>query len=571
MRAQTITEWLVKDLDGSSVLFEYIEAEGKRTKLAAGELLRKSLRVAGYFQTACSPGERVAIFLPLGVPYVVAFLGSLLSGAIPVPGFPPKINQRGERIAAILHDASPRLAVVNRKFFSDAGAAVLRASGVAVLYSETLEEADADWRPPLVRDTDIAFLQYTSGSTMKPRGVVVTHGNLVHNTRAMQSKFNTSRSSHMVSWLPAYHDMGLILGILHPLLIGFPATLMTPQYFLQRPLRWLETISEKRATISGAPNFAYDLCVQRVSAGDAETIQLDSWETAFNGAEQVAPRTLRSFAEKFAANGFKRTAFHPCYGLAEHTLMASGHTPGNSELISESMVRKAHLSASEGRSVVNCGSAIDDSAIAVVDPATRRRVPTGATGEVWLSGPSVASGYWNNLSVSNEIFRAHIDNEAGDWLRTGDLGLLDDAGHLYLVGRLKEVIVVNGAKHYPQDIEATTAGSHHAINKINGCAAFAEVSADVESLVVVAEIERSQRSVDLQSVIRAIVGAVSREHLLAPRSVVLIAQGRLPKTSSGKIQRSACASLLGTGEIEALAVYGPLPGLHATASPALQS
>ncbi|HWN41215.1 MAG TPA: amino acid adenylation domain-containing protein, partial [Thermoanaerobaculia bacterium] len=392
-----------------------------------------------------------------------------------------------------------------------------------------------DWRPPAVGPDSLAFLQYTSGSTSTPKGVRVTHGNLIANERAIQHACGQSEESVVVGWLPLYHDMGLIGNVLQPLWCGATCVLMSPLSFLQRPRRWLDAIDRFRGTTSGGPDFAYSLCVRKIPPADREGLDLSSWRVAFNGAEPVRAATLDAFAEAFASSGFRREAFYPCYGLAEATLFVSGGDPDAAPRVAGNLV--------------SCGRAWPGERITVVGPETGRELPAGEEGEICVSGPSVADGYWQGESF-------------GGFLRTGDLGRLDEHGELFVTGRLKDLIVVRGRNLYPHDVERTAEESHPALRPGGGAAFSVEVEGE-ERLVVVHEVER-RREAEAREAAEAIRAAVLREHEVSPHEVVPIRAGMLPKTSSGKVRRGACREGYLSGALTPLA---PSPGPPSTPSP----
>ena len=374
--------------------------------------------------------------------------------------------------------------------------------------------------------------------------MMVSHGNLMANLRLMQEAFAQSSDGGMVSWLPPYHDMGLIGGILGPLYVGMPVTLMPPVAFAQRPRRWLQAISRYQATHSAGPNFAYDLCVRQITPEQRAHIDLTRWEVALNGAEPVSVRTIREFAEYFAPCGFSLGSFKPCYGLAESTLMVSGSRRTAQPLIQgfrqsdlgQNRVVPCAGDALDAITLVTCGQPVNK--VMIVDPDSLKPCPPDRVGEIWVSGPSVARGYWNHPAETEHTFRAHLtDTDAGPFLRTGDLGFLLD-GELFLTGRLKDMIIVDGVNHYPQDIERTVVGCHPALEGAE-CAAFAVDVAGREELVVVVTVQARWR-LGVADVPLAIRRAMAEHHDLGLHDVVLVKRGRIPKTASGKVRRRSC-------------------------------
>jgi acyl-CoA synthetase (AMP-forming)/AMP-acid ligase II len=412
--------------------------------------------------------------------------------------------------------------------------------------------ADADSREVDRNPDDLALLQYTSGSTRAPRGVRITHANLWNNLRQIERCFGHDQTSRGVIWLPPTHDMGLIGGVLQPLYAGFPVWLMSPQAFLKRPRSWLEAISQVQGTTSGGPNFAYDLCVERISADELSGLDLSSWKVAFTGAEPVRSSTLAQFAEKFAPCGFQREAFVPCYGLAEATLMASCAPRGRRPVISNRTLPACTLEAFETTvELVSCGKPVEDLELRIVDPVTGTECEPGVEGEIWVRGPSVSTGYWTEDDGDAELFSDQAsEGDTGPFLRTGDLGLLQ-GDELYVTGRRKAVIILAGKNFSAVDIEFV-AGSSHASLSPHRCAAFGVCQGDQESLVVLAEIDRAKLSairgeasgtrveVELASIRDSVRSALSRHLELRAREILIVNPLSLPKTASGKMQRHVC-------------------------------
>ncbi|HEY0607826.1 MAG TPA: condensation domain-containing protein, partial [Herpetosiphonaceae bacterium] len=424
--------------------------------------------------------------------------------------------------------------------------------------TDTLSLSQADeWRDPQIDANTLAFLQYTSGSTATPKGVMLTHGNLLHNLALIHQGFGHSERSHGVIWLPPYHDMGLIGGILQPLYGGFPVTLMSPVNFLQRPLRWLQAISRTRATTSGGPNFAYELCVSKTTPEQRAGLDLSSWQVAFTGAEPIRPDTLQRFTAAFAPAGFRPESWYACYGLAEATLIVSG-----SEIAAQPIVASFQAAALEqhqaipvaveddsARLLVSCGQILGDQQLAIVNPATRQICAPDEVGEIWVASGSVAQGYWNRQAETEQTFQARIaGSEAGPFLRTGDLGFLQ-GGDLFVTGRLKDLIIIRGRNHYPQDIELTVERSHAAIRPGSGAAFSVDVDGE-ERLVIVQEIERLARHQSVDPIIDTIHAALAEQHEVQAHTVVLIKPGSIPKTSSGKIQRHRCRAAFLAGALD---------------------
>jgi 8-amino-7-oxononanoate synthase len=409
------------------------------------------------------------------------------------------------------------------------------------------------------------MLQYTSGSTSQPKGVMLSHANLMANVHAIHQAFGVRSGDSSVFWLPMYHDMGLVGGVLVPLFAGATNVSISPATFLQSPITWLAAISKYRATISGGPNFAYDLCIRKITDEQRATLDLSSWALAFVGAEPIEAATLERFATAFAPCGFKPGAFYPCYGLAEATLMVSGSRRGSGATIgtfsdtalTENRVEPVPRDGPQARRLVACGSPVGDLRVVIVDPHSCAEAAPGRVGEIWVAGASVGQGYWHKPGQTRRSLDARLsDTGEGPFLRTGDLGFMDD-GQLSVTGRLDDLIIVRGLNRYPQDIEATARGSHPLLESGYG-AAFVTDDHGPQRLVLVQEVAR-KGTVDFASVLDAVRSAVLDEHGLALDAVVLVRNGTIPRTSSGKVQRHACRAAFLAGELKALAEHRGLP------------
>jgi acyl-CoA synthetase (AMP-forming)/AMP-acid ligase II len=429
-----------------------------------GELDLRARAVAARLQALGARGERALLLYPPGLEYVAALFGCFYAGVTAVPAYPPRRNKTDPRLRSIVADCAPTLALTSRELLGEAEGLCAHTPELAGLRWMATEDVPSDeaegWRDPGVSGETLAFLQYTSGSTAAPKGVMVSHGNLLHNFAVIEGFCGYTPATRSVIWLPPYHDMGLIGGILQPLFTGYWAALFSPVAFIQRPARWLEAISRYRATSSGGPNFAYELCVHAIRLEERAGLDLSHWEIAFNGAEPVRAETLRAFSEAFAPNGFRSQAFFACYGLAEATLMVTGSDPAElpveRAVDAEELGEGAVQDAPEGSYwLVGSGRSASSQRVRIVDPATLRACAPDRVGEVWVAGPSVASGYWGRPEATAETFGAYVAGTGeGPFLRTGDLGFLD-GGELFITGRLKDLIVIRGRNHYPQDIEQT--------------------------------------------------------------------------------------------------------------------
>jgi acyl-CoA synthetase (AMP-forming)/AMP-acid ligase II len=536
--------------------------EGEERFLTYGELDGRARAIAANLIESCKAGDRVLLLYPPGLDYIVALFACMYAGVIAVPAYAPRPNRSQSRLESIITDAEPALLLTTREFLNSTRSIFRQQDGpiapVRRLATDNIP-GDSSMEFPERRigaDTPI-LLQYTSGSTASPKGVILTHANIIHNTAAIQRNFPLGPESSTVFWLPPYHDMGLIGGILQPLYTGFPVYLLSPVSFLQRPARWLQAISRFRATCSGGPNFAYDLCVLRVSEEEIEELDLSSWTVAFNGAEPIRKQTLDDFTEKFARCGFNRNSFHPCYGLAEATLMATGIEPAEDlkcQTVSRAALERNEIEppAREGDDecvLVSCGRPAGGQDIRIVDPVTTAPCDPARVGEVWISSPSVAMGYWGRPEATQETFRAFLPNGAGPFLRTGDLGFMRDS-ELYITGRIKDLIIIRGQNHYPHDIEFTAQRSHSALRP-SSSAAFSVQHDGIERLIIVQEFDGRRGAADLQQIITGIRRAVTETYDLRVDEVVPVRGWTIPRTTSGKIQRYLCraAYLAGTLQI----------------------
>ncbi|MDH5506659.1 MAG: fatty acyl-AMP ligase, partial [Anaerolineae bacterium] len=414
--------------------------------------------------------------------------------------------------------------------------------------------------PDLTLD-DLSFIQYTSGSTAMPKGVMISYRNIIHNIYSIFDFRRHERSSESVyvNWAPIFHDMGLIMGVAQTAYDGIPTIMMTPVSFLQRPVRWLQAITDYKATISGGPNFAYDLCINKITPEERQTLDLSSWKIAFNGAEPVRPETLSRFVEVFGPHGFHPEALQPGYGMAETTLAVTGHyaktppviLPVNQDALEENRIVPA-APEDTPQLLVGCGPPLLDFEIAIVDPNTLEKCPPDHVGEIWLAADSVSVGYWERPEETKKTFQATIkDTGEGPFLRTGDLGFVRD-NQLYITGRLKDMIIIKGRNYYPQDLELSAERSHPALEPGNG-AAFSIRMDGTEQLIIVQEVKREARkNLDVQEVVNAIRKSIAKERGIRTYAVVLIRPHNVPKTSSGKIMRHESQNMFLKNEFEVI-------------------
>ncbi|ASS74693.1 hypothetical protein CIG75_06710 [Tumebacillus algifaecis] len=546
------------DRDAFAFLSDNVEE-----RITFAELDRKARAVAAVLQGLGAEGERALLLYQSGLEYIVAFFGCLYAGVFAIPAYPPRQNGNLDRLQAIVKDSEAKYALTTTAILSGVEKRFGDAEGLSDLAwvnTDEVKDSEAErWKMPKIDGETLAFLQYTSGSTSAPKGVMLTHGNLLANLELIQSSFETSEQDRAVIWLPPYHDMGLIGGILQPIYAGFYTTLMAPVAFVQRPLRWLQEISRTRASVSGGPNFAYELCLDKITPEQRDQLDLSTWSVAFTGAEPIRKETLDRFAEFFAPCGFRKEAFYSCYGLAEGTLLVTGgkkaEFPIVNEFDGEQLEQNRAVLLTEpiegSRTLVSSGRSPQAQQVVVVDVESLTLCAEEQVGEIWVSGPSIAQGYWNRPEQTKETFCAMLDETgAGPFLRTGDLGFLQD-GELYVTGRMKDLIIIRGRNHYPQDLEFTVQECHPAIATGN-LAAFSVVIEEEERLVITAEVERSMRRSNLDEVIATVRQAVAEAHELQVYGIVLLKPASIPKTSSGKIQRHACKDRFLHGGLDVL-------------------
>ncbi|MEO0706948.1 MAG: fatty acyl-AMP ligase [Cyanobacteria bacterium J06649_5] len=596
--------------------YQYLRrGEQVEAQLTYQELRDRAFTIAHRLRELGISGGRALLLFSPGLEFVSAFLGCLQAGVTAVPAYPPRKNQKMLRLQSIVSDAEATAVLTTSDLAEKLGRWFDTSSPLAAMDWVSVDalEADADrlsFDNSSLADAPnnpLAFLQYTSGSTGNPKGVMVSQDNLMHNLDAIYRCFGHSPSSKGMIWLPPYHDMGLIGGVLQPLYGGFPVSLMSPIDFLQKPLRWLKAISQYGATTSGGPDFAYALCARKAQALLAKEgehalsdLDLSRWTVAFIGAEPIRTETLRLFVSVFEPYGFCPEAFYPCYGMAETTLIVSGGevtdlpviktldaealahhqasviqedvvqenilpkkgiqagvinniaadvstTKGTAEKSTAAKSTAAKITVEPTQTVVGCGKRLFDQTIEIVDPHTAMRCSPGSVGEVWVSGKSVTIGYWNNPEETQRTYRAYLaDTGEGPFLRTGDLGFLLEE-ELFITGRLKDMMIIRGQNHYPQDIEHTVEGSHPAL-RAGGIAAFSVEAKGEEQLVIISEIERTHiRQINVQAVASSLRQAIAAAHNLQVHAILLIKPGSMPKTSSGKIQRYRCKQLFLTG------------------------
>jgi acyl-CoA synthetase (AMP-forming)/AMP-acid ligase II len=559
--ADAIRQWA--DKVPAKTAFRFIKDDGSHDAVGYEELHHWALAISSALRREYEPGARAILMFPHGLDFIAAFLGCLYSGIVAVPVCSPRPNRPSTQVTGIIRNCQPRLVL-------SAGDFVQKREKI---FRQIPELVSLDWmqvdvhrnetsvgdRGDHCNDDALALLQYTSGSTGSPKGVMVTHSNLAHNSALIRMAFALVPETRGVFWLPHYHDMGLIGSIIGTLYCGGSSVLMSPLALVRRPMAWMEAITQTRATITGGPDFSYAMCADRISPSQRSRIDLSSLEVAFSGAEPVRYETMEKFSEAFASCGFRREIFTPCYGLAEATLLVSSRLESMDtawlDVDAAALERNtASVSgrASGNRRIVSCGRPLPGQEVRIVDPGTCRDCADGDVGEIWVHGASIAHGYWNNPEATQATFFERTGDADGraTFLRTGDLGFLH-AGELYVTGRFKDLIIVRGRNLYPQDIECTARSSCSGSNGAAAAAFSLEVNGR-EELVLVLEIERYTREEQYAPLVQAVRQSVGAEHEVAVHAVLLVRTGAIPRTSSGKLRRSTCREHYLAGALETL-------------------
>jgi 8-amino-7-oxononanoate synthase len=526
------------------------------------ELENQVKSLAAYLQTISKSGDRALLLYPSSLDFIVSFFACLYAGIIAVPAYPPKRNQKLARLQTIIQDAEASLLLTTADIFQLTAKKEDTFTSLRWVLTDQITTQTTDFKPLRIQPDSIAFLQYTSGSTGNPKGVIVSHSNLIHNCHVIQQSYQESEEGIVLNWLPLYHDMGLVGGTLQPLLVGFPVILMSPMTFLQNPISWLQVISNYKVTVTVSPNFAYELCIQKFQPEQITNLDLSSWEIAINGAEPIRAETITNFINTFAPYGFRPSAFRPSYGMAETTLLVTGATPTKSPIIkvfdahalAENKIINCTIETQNHRQIVSCGYPCLGQTVVIVNPISFTQCPAGEIGEIWVKGDSVAQGYWQKEELTKQTFHAYLaDTKEGSFLRTGDLGFWEDEAGLFITGRIKDILIIRGRNHYPQDIEQTVEKSHPALN-FHGIAAFSvEINGD-NRLFLACEVKRNYlRNFQVDEIVKAIRKAVLIEHDLQVYQVLFLKPGTLPKTSSGKVQRFLCRENLLAGNLPLIA------------------
>ncbi len=549
-----------------TVAYRYLDGDEESDSVTFSQLDTQARAMAAQLVAMGFAGQRAVMLYPPGLDFIRAFFGCHYAGVIPVPAYPPRRNRNMGRINSISKNCQASLALTVESVTEKSRGRMEDAPDLRRIPWIATEDIPGvmanDWVPPNIANNDLGLIQYTSGSTGSPKGVMLTHGNLMANCRMITESFELDTQSRACTWLPAYHDMGLVGGILNPLYCGVSQIMMSPVSFLTYPIRWLRAISNYRVQVTGGPNFAYAWCATKIQPEQCEGLDLSCWNVAFNGAEPVRSDVMELFTERFAPYGFRHEAFYPCYGMAETTLLVTGGTPSSKPIIrsfekNELVQHRVVPCAPDDKNaklLVGCGQVCEGEEVVIVNPETLKPLQDNNIGEILINSPSSGAGYWNRPDETAATFKSRISPDDGkDYVRSGDLGFMHD-GELFVTGRLKDMIIVRGVNRYPQDIE-TTVEQCHPWTRSGGAAAFAVNRWDREHLVVVCEVERGRKSRDFDSVIGAIRSSVTQEHDLPPDAIVLVRAHSVPKTSSGKVQRHACKNAFNEGELLVIAEW----------------
>jgi acyl-CoA synthetase (AMP-forming)/AMP-acid ligase II len=543
LRARTLDSLLAERAAETpdAVAYVYLRDRGEPEALTFAELLRASLRLAGRLVEAGAAGRPVLLPLEHPTDYATGFFAALLAGAVPASAAPllrPRLGRTAEHLGALAADCGAALAIGSERTLAMVEERRAELPALAGLRWVGVGDAGPEPPPRPQEPEGLAYLQYTSGSTGRPKAVALAHRCLLANLESQRRALSLSGKTRIVTWLPLSHDMGFVAPVLQPLWLGATTTFLSPTAFALQPLRWLRAIDEHRGTLSAAPNFAYELTLRRVPPEERARLDLSTWAQAVNGAEPIRPQTMARFAEAFAVAGFRAESFAPSFGMAEVTCMAT--CGGRRE---RPAVRRFG-----GEERVSCGPPAAGTRVEIVDPQAGTLLPEGSVGEIWLSGPSVGLGYFRRHEETAASFGARLAGEPETaFLRSGDLGFMLD-GELFVTGRLNDLIIVRGRNYLPQDIEATASASHPCLAP-DAAAAFSVQTPEGEGLAVVQEVS-NVREADCDEITAAVKAALARDHGLRPHLVALLEPGALPKTTSGKVRRSACRTALDEGSLE---------------------
>ena len=537
------------------------------------ELDRQARAIAAKLQSISKSGSRVLLVYPYhnGLEFISSFFGCLYAETIAVTTSPPRHGKEVIKLLERAISSGSKVVLTTAEFLKTikTGIALDRelaksTQDFTFLATDTLPSSlSSSWQTPKIERDTLAFLQYTSGSTGIPKGVMITHGNILSNQEMIRQSFQHTEETIVVGWLPMFHDMGLIGNVLQPLYLGRPSILMSPVSLAQKPFEWLKAITHYQATTSGGPNFAYDLLCHWATPENLADLDLSSWSVAFSGAEMVRAETIDRFSEIFKPCGFRREAFYPCYGMAETTLFITGGVKSappvvkyvDGDALEQNQVIAAKPEQKGAKAIVSCGHTWLDTKAIIVEPESLTKCSSDRIGEIWVSGSGVGKGYWQQPEATKETFEANLPNDSQEtWLRTGDLGFIE-AGELYITGRLKEVMIFWGKYCYPQHVEKTVQESHSALRP--NCGAAFSIDVDTtERLVITQEVERSSlRNLNVEEMVKAICQAVAKEHEVEVYAIAFLKTGSIPKTSSGKIQRPGCRAKFLSGDLNIVAQW----------------
>lgn len=536
--------------DNTAFIF-LTDGDDQEERITYKELDQAARSIASQLIALNMKGERALMLYPGGLNFIKALFGCMYSGIIAVPAYPPRKNRSVERLRTMVVDSGATIVMATEEIFNASNKNFLDVEDLKnlkwVLTDNNLFPGNSEKTFEKPGYEDIALLQYTSGSTGMPKGVMVVHSNIMRNCEFIRTSFSFSTKSTGVSWLPSFHDMGLVGQILQPVYTGFPSVLMAPVSFLQKPIRWMKAFSKYRGTMGGAPNFAFDLLADNTTEEEREGLDLSSIVTLYCGAEPIRKSTFTKFIDTYTRYGFKTEMLYPCYGMAETTLITSGppalrgpvYLTVSGNALEKNKISLASETQADVRHLVGVGYPWLDTTVKIINPETLQVSKPDEIGEIWVNGTVVTKGYWNNKKVTDETFRAELEGDGNQYLRTGDLGFMYE-GELYITGRLKDMIILHGLNYYPQDIELIAERSHEALMP-NASAAFSVLVDEVEKLVIVAEVKRAYlRDLDVNGISDAIRQAVSDEFELEVYAIELLRTASILKTSSGKIQRKAC-------------------------------
>ncbi|WP_078393736.1 fatty acyl-AMP ligase [Shouchella patagoniensis] len=581
MKHETLIDVLENKVETSPhyTIFQWLQnGEKEGQTLSYKELEQNAKAIASVLQGMNLEGESALLLYPSGLDFISAFFGCLYGKVIAVPAYPPKKNHHMERLIKIIKDSRARVIltttsikqkIVDTKAFENNNM-------INIVATETINDKEAYlWDKPRLCENDVAFLQYTSGSTSAPKGVIVTHKNLIHNINMIRETFDLNQNTNIASWLPFYHDMGLIGCILTSVYSNSKCYLMSPMDFIQEPRKWIDVLSKYKVHFSVAPNFAYDLCVKKIKDTGNKNWDLSAWKYAVSAAEPIKVDTIVSFYQKMKPFGLQKQSLRTGYGLAEATLLVSSSKIGDClyENVSREGLKNNEVKESgDNIKIVNCGCTTEDQQVIIVNPDTLIKCNENQVGEIWVNGPSVAKGYWNNPQMTSETFEAkHRHDDKNTYLRTGDLGFIKGKS-IYYSGRMKDIIIIHGQNFYPQDIESVVNRAHHALQDAV-VSAFSITDKEGERLVIISEIHRKYwpvSSLNLEFVIkkhREVINYdeikskvrenIAREFDLSLYDFILVKTGTIPKTSSGKIQRNECRAQYESNDLKLWGDYIP--------------